>query len=76
MPVSDKWKRQLTSERNRKKKLLIEVKNQLKQISTQQIHLHEATGVLQLMREQAQKASIERANLLKKKTHVGATWLR
>jgi len=55
-----------------KKKLLKEVKNQLKQISTQQIHLHEATGVLQLMREQAQKASIERANLIKK-NHVGAT---
>ena len=59
--------------KKQKKKLLKEVKNQLKQISTQQIHLHEATGVLQLMREQAQKASIERANLLKKKTHVGAT---
>jgi hypothetical protein len=50
-----------------KKKLLKEVKNQLKQISTQQIHLHEATGVLQLMREQAQNASMERPNLLKKK---------
>ena len=48
-------------------------KNQLKQISTQQIHLHQATGVLQLMHEQAQKASIERANLFLKKTHIGAT---
>jgi hypothetical protein len=38
----------------------------LKQISTQQIHVHEATGVLQLMREQAQNASMERPNLLKK----------
>jgi hypothetical protein len=62
----------LQKETERKKKLLKEVKNQLKQISTQQIHLHEATGVLQLMREQAQKASIERANLIKK-NHVGAT---
>jgi hypothetical protein len=55
--------------KKQKKKILKEVKNQLKQISTQQIRLHEATGVLQLMSEQAQKASIERANLLKKNSH-------
>jgi hypothetical protein len=55
-------------ETEEKNKLLEVVENQSKQISIQQIHLHEATEVLQLMREQAQKASIERANLLKKLT--------
>jgi hypothetical protein len=58
----------LQKETEEKNKLLEVVENQSKQISTQQIHLHEATEVLQLMREQAQKASIERANLLKKLT--------
>jgi hypothetical protein len=57
----------LQKETGKKKPAQTGAKNQLKQISTQQIHLHQAMGVLQLMHEQAQKASIERANLFKKK---------
>jgi hypothetical protein len=51
-----------------KVKLQVALENQLKQISNQQVQLDEATAVLQSMREQAQTASIERANLLKKLT--------